>query len=476
MTSVDNTTVGVTAFTSPVTTKVVQVPSNVIPFKGNDTTGAPGWTPGPTVDEFTSQLEAYFAAERITEDSMKISEAKRYIHPSQGDAHLTVRYTAALDKAVLWPVFKDVLIQLYRETRDADPYAVVEEICGVHWSPKESLLSYLARLSKLTQELKAAVRTRCQIEICEQTARIIMIGLVRRELAPESQQRLLEKADPSKDLVPGIKQVFTDANPKRQHKYQAAILQDIVTQPRVFASKPKPQTNNWTKVDRRGSKGPRGHPVHNQPRKFEVERRNYYAPLANMRPNHSAPTQFRGNSRKQANRSYNGDRNQVICYGCQKRGHYRNECPEAKNKGFVFSRPSSRNSGSINRGNPSSRPGTPTGNRPRNYQRFRSQPGRPSGPEVENDSRPNSFLGQGLSRVNRLDTNRPTASSVTENWETWEDLLSREEQASMREWEEQNAESMVRNITIFPTARSILPDWTLKRSYAQATARGRRLH
>ena len=195
--------------------KVIAVPSNVLLFKGNRTGSEIQWTPGPTVEDWIGQLESYFDAESITDEALRIAESKRYLHPSEGDARKVVGHNPKLKTASTFKDFRDQLVKLYKLRVDSDPYGVIQSSLELEWGNVEGITSYAAGLEERLERIKEAAQSKFSFSICEKTARLFLLGVVRKYLAAESQLRLTKKAQPSVDLISAVAETFEEEPPKR---------------------------------------------------------------------------------------------------------------------------------------------------------------------------------------------------------------------------------------------------------------------
>ena len=71
---------------SPFVTQVNSQPTLIHPFRGRQRPGELDWTPGPTIDEFLTNCEAYFHSNGIISDDRKITTFMMAVDQSRGNA------------------------------------------------------------------------------------------------------------------------------------------------------------------------------------------------------------------------------------------------------------------------------------------------------------------------------------------------------------------------------------------------------
>ena len=309
----------------------------VTAFCGGPTrTDAKPFSPGIDIRAWEAELQDYFVAEGITQDLVKISEAKRAIAPNKGDARYVVASSPTLRNATDYAAFMKELKELYVPESQTDPVGLAVEVIETRWEMGGTFRSYLAELNEALTRVGAAAEAKYGMSWHEETARVMAFGAVARRLEIEDRATLAEKAKPSQPIIRGLSKIFASkggpspnkaCKEKVQYAQRALYSQCAATPPKRVevssreyraASKPNPRP--------RVPAGPSGPP--REPRRVAT------------RPQ-TPPVKRQGVSEKCWACRQPGHRalqcphyGYQECWHCKEEGHIARHCPRRKRYGY----------------------------------------------------------------------------------------------------------------------------------------------
>lgn len=180
--------------------RIINVPSPIEKFKGSVASKFDCNTTGPTITRWVEQLENYFISEHIIQDDLKISEAKRYVDVSHGDAKdvITLPHIKALRK---WENFKKALFDLYRTKSEENPFVAWEEFNSLVWKPNESLLRYLTRAEELAEKVTKSFKVHFGTDLPESATKLTIWSHIYKRMPNNKQDTIFAKVKINKDVT-----------------------------------------------------------------------------------------------------------------------------------------------------------------------------------------------------------------------------------------------------------------------------------
>lgn len=292
---------------------------------------------GIDIRSWEAELKDYFVAEGITQDNIKISEAKRAIAPNKGDARHVVASSHTLKNATSYDSFIKELKELYVPESQTDPIGLAVEVIDTKWEKGGSFRSYLAEVNEALTRLGSAATTKYGITWHEETARVMAFGAIARRLGKEDRALLAEKVKPSQPVIRGIMKVFAGkGGPSTTPEAARPTYAE-----RVVHSGPS-QGQGTGHTQGRRAEPPRrpkemGRPIgppRGPPKKIGPPRTADPRPSANRPP--SPPQERCWACRKPGHKSWQcPDVRPDECWHCQEMGHMARYCPNKRR----YSRP-----------------------------------------------------------------------------------------------------------------------------------------
>lgn len=291
--------------------RIISVPSPIERFKGRLSNRSLISHSGPTVTRWFEQLENYFVTEHIVNDDLKISEAKRYIDVTQGDARevITLPHIRII---TTWSEFKKALFALYRSKTEENPFVAWEEFTSLTWKAGDNLLSYLTQAEDLADKVARSFQVHFDVEFPETPLKLTIWSNIYKKMNHSKQEVIFSKIKMNQDVT---KQVI-------------AHMKDELTKPSASLIKligdNAPTQKITSSRDRTSS--------HNRPR-FNNE----------LNADNSAGWTMTGNKERNEQlqmSEWSTLKEQKRCFKCKKLGHIARYC---RNQGNQFFRVGNRN-------------------------------------------------------------------------------------------------------------------------------------
>lgn len=180
--------------------RIINVPSPIERFKGRVSSKTLLSHSGPTITRWVEQLENYFRTEHITDDELKISEAKRYIDVTQGDAKdvITLPHIKNIKK---WNDFKKELFAIYRTKTEENPFVAWEEFTELAWKPGDSLLHYLTQAEDLAEKVSRSFAIHFNFDLPSVVLKLNMWSKVYSRMPHSKQETILSKININEDVT-----------------------------------------------------------------------------------------------------------------------------------------------------------------------------------------------------------------------------------------------------------------------------------
>lgn len=209
------------------TAKILNLPSPIITFKGR----VNGRVETPTCTEWIGQLETYFITEGISNETLKISEAKRFIDPENGDARNIITLPH-IKELVNWADFKNAMLELYRGKGEEDPHQALLNLIECPWKINDNLLSYVTKLEALASKYELSHLANCNRVVPKEFARSIIWSKIYKRMPEVKREIIMKKVDTRRDVTKQLLELLKDELIKSPPSTVQTIEDDKDKEPR----------------------------------------------------------------------------------------------------------------------------------------------------------------------------------------------------------------------------------------------------
>lgn len=184
-------------------TRLLSLPNPVLKFKGT----LHGIPLPPNLSTWLISIEEHFQREvnALPSEVDKIREAKRFIHESEGNAHLNVEFNPSLKDAKTWSEFKNALKIIYKDVMEDQPIAALAELMKLKWyKEKEDIQTFTCKVHKSVGEALKAANNKYNLTFSQELWNFLAAATIYNSLPSHAQKKFQQEVNLTEDISTAI--------------------------------------------------------------------------------------------------------------------------------------------------------------------------------------------------------------------------------------------------------------------------------